>query len=65
MMHDLEIGKTVEEATALRDRFTAMIPLGRYARPGEAAAVVAFLASDDSSFINGAAIPVDGGLKAQ
>jgi 3alpha(or 20beta)-hydroxysteroid dehydrogenase len=65
MMLDLEIGKNAAEIAALRGHFTAMIPMGRYAAPSEIAAVVAFLASDESSFINGAAIPVDGGLKAQ
>ena len=65
MMLDLEIGKNTDEIAALRGHFTSMIPLGRYAAPSEIASVVAFLASDASSFINGAAIPVDGGLKAQ
>ena len=44
---------------------SAMIPMGRYAVPDEIAAVAAFLASPESSFINGVALPVDGGLKAQ
>lgn len=37
-------------------------PLGRIARPEEVAQVVAFLASDLASFVNGAAVPVDGGM---
>lgn len=65
MMLDLEIGKNADQIAALRGHFTSMIPLGRYANPAEIASVVAFLASDDSSFITGVAIPVDGGLKAQ
>ncbi len=40
------------------------IPLGRPGDPSEIAAVVAFLLSDDASFINGAVIPVDGGALA-
>lgn len=65
MMQGLETGKSESDILALRSRFTDMIPLGRYADPAELAAVVAFLASEQSSFITGAAIPVDGGLKAR
>jgi NAD(P)-dependent dehydrogenase (short-subunit alcohol dehydrogenase family) len=65
MMLNLEDGKNAEEVATLRGHFTAMIPLARYAAPSEIASVVAFLAGDESSFVNGAAIPVDGGLKAQ
>ena len=39
-------------------------PMGRYVEPHEIAATVAFLASDDASFITGATIPVDGGWLA-
>ncbi len=48
----------------LMARFSERIPLGRGADPAEIAAVVAFLASDDASFVNGVALPVDGGLMA-
>jgi len=36
-------------------------PLGRVARAGEVAAAVAYLLSDEASFITGATVPVDGG----
>jgi meso-butanediol dehydrogenase/(S,S)-butanediol dehydrogenase/diacetyl reductase len=39
-------------------------PLGRIAQPVEIARVILFLASDEASFITGAALPVDGGLTA-
>ncbi|MFK4266859.1 3-oxoacyl-ACP reductase [Streptomyces milbemycinicus] len=38
------------------------IPVGRFAEPEEIAAAVAFLASDDSSFVNAAEFLVDGGI---
>lgn len=43
-------------------RYQSQIPAGRFAEPQEVAKVVAWIASDDSSYITGAVIPVDGGL---
>ena len=40
------------------------VPIGRFAEPSEIAAAVAFLASDDSSFITAATFLVDGGISA-
>jgi 3-oxoacyl-[acyl-carrier protein] reductase len=42
----------------------AAIPLGRYGRADEVAALVAFVAGPESTFINGANLTVDGGVNA-
>jgi len=43
-------------------KFAERIPLGRVCEPHEVAAVIAFLASDDASFMTGANVTVDGGV---
>jgi NAD(P)-dependent dehydrogenase (short-subunit alcohol dehydrogenase family) len=51
-----------EQADAARASFAAATPMGRIGRPEELAAAALFLASDDSSFITGIDLQVDGGL---
>lgn len=49
----------------LKDFMTSSTPLGRMAEPEEIASVVAFLASDDASFMTGSELVVDGGYTAK
>ncbi|WP_406388013.1 SDR family NAD(P)-dependent oxidoreductase [Streptomyces sp. NBC_00887] len=50
------------EQAGLRQHLAAHVPLGRLGRPEEIAAAVAFLASEQSSFITGSNLYVDGGM---
>jgi len=52
------------QGQALRDARVASIPLGRMGRPADVAELAVFLASEESSWLTGAAIPLDGGLSA-
>jgi NAD(P)-dependent dehydrogenase (short-subunit alcohol dehydrogenase family) len=54
--------KTEEQARQFKDGMIAGIPLGRLGTPDEVAKAVVFLASDDSSFVNGSELFVDGGF---
>lgn len=59
----------VERFTAgnaeLEAAFRATEPVGRFGTPEEVAAMALYLASDESSFVTGAALPVDGGFIAR
>lgn len=64
MMRSLEEGFAPGQGESVKKNFEQAIPLGRYAKNEEIAALAVFLSGDDSQFITGAVHPVDGGMTA-
>lgn len=61
---DTEMASFVTGNEELMAKFRDRLPLGRAAKPEEIASAIAFLLSDEASFINGVNLPVDGGVSA-
>jgi NAD(P)-dependent dehydrogenase (short-subunit alcohol dehydrogenase family) len=55
-------GQFGENTDAVKERFKTMVPMGRIGKPEEIASAAVFLASDESSYVTGIDLPVDGGL---
>jgi 3-oxoacyl-[acyl-carrier protein] reductase len=58
----IDTDMTAELSEELVQNYKSRIPAGRFAAPSEVAKVVRWLASEESAYISGAVIPVDGGL---
>lgn len=58
----IETDMAVDYPENVKQNLIDSIPLGRMGQPGEVASVVAFLASEEASYITGANIPVNGGM---
>jgi NAD(P)-dependent dehydrogenase (short-subunit alcohol dehydrogenase family) len=52
----------MQDAEKLKTTFLNTIPLGRFGDPNDVAKAVSFLASDESSFVTGIELCVDGGM---
>lgn len=57
-----DVGALVRMPKEVMDAFVSLIPMGRIGRPEEIARAALFLASNDSSFVAGVELCVDGGL---
>ncbi len=57
-------GQFGKNTDAMKERFKTMTPMGRIGKPEEIASAAVFLASDESSYITGIDLPVDGGIVA-
>jgi NAD(P)-dependent dehydrogenase (short-subunit alcohol dehydrogenase family) len=56
------LADSAEGVNALKAQFAAAVPLNRMGRPDEVASAALFLASDDSTFVAGVELSVDGGM---
>lgn len=60
--HRIEMEETGQAQDAAEEIFNSFIPLARHAAPSEIAAAVVYLASDESAFMTGQTMAIDGGI---
>lgn len=61
-MAETDMTQKIANDPKFKEKYLERIPLGRFAKPEEIAPAVVFLASDESSFITGQTICIDGGM---
>jgi NAD(P)-dependent dehydrogenase (short-subunit alcohol dehydrogenase family) len=64
MMRSIESESVPDDPQAYVDAISQRVPMGRYGTPNEIAALVAFLASEEASYITGSTHVIDGGLQS-
>jgi 3alpha(or 20beta)-hydroxysteroid dehydrogenase len=64
MMRSIECGHEPDEPMRVRQRTLESIPMARYGEVDEVAAAVCWLLSEESSYLNGVVLPLDGGRSA-
>jgi len=64
MMRAIESESVPDNPQAYVDAISERVPMGRYGTPDEIASLVAFLASDEASYITGSTYVIDGGLQS-
>ena len=64
MMRSIEQGMNPEKPSDAKDAMAQRVPMQRYGEPSDVAALILFLASDESRFITGANYLLDGGSRA-
>ncbi len=58
------VGRVDDRNPRVRENYLAAVPAGRLGEPEEVAALVVFLAGDEATYLNGAALPIDGAWTA-
>jgi NAD(P)-dependent dehydrogenase (short-subunit alcohol dehydrogenase family) len=61
---DTPMNEPLASDPELRDRWLSRVPMRRIGTPDEVASAIAWLASEDASYVTGAALVVDGGMSA-